>query len=111
MKPQSPFPTGVEESWGMCRSRSVDTYVRNQNYFRREIISQDSVLERATEPKFSNDKLPSRGPCNLTLIPWANDVNSLLLVGQADMMSHPEKKGVGARLYGSLQQELIKILG
>lgn len=80
-------------------------HVRNQNYFRREIISQDSELERAMEPKFSNNKLPTRGPCNLTLIPWANDVNS-----QADIMIQ-KKKGAGARLYGSLQQELIKILG
>lgn len=94
MKPQSPFPTGVVESWGMCRSGSVDMHVRNQNYFRREIISQGSVLERAMEPKFSNNKLPTRGPCNLTLIPWANDVNS-----QADMMIQ-KKRGQGPDFMG-----------
>lgn len=71
-------------------------HVRNQNYFRREIISQDSELERAMEPKFSNNKLPTRGPCNLTLIPWANDVNS-----QADIMIQKKKGGRGQTLWVS----------
>lgn len=47
MKPQSPFPTGVVESWGMCRCMGVDMHVKNRNYFSREIISQDSMRERA----------------------------------------------------------------
>ena len=41
------FPTGVVESWGMCRCMGVGMHVKNQNYLSREIISQDSVLERA----------------------------------------------------------------
>lgn len=72
------------------------------SYFSREIISQDSMLERAKgrlDPNFSKDRLPTRGHCNLTLIVralaqsshWVNDVNSMLPVVQADTMHHSEK--------------------
>ena len=44
MKPQSPFPTGVAQSWDMCMYWCVWA---NQSHFSREITFQDSVLERA----------------------------------------------------------------